>query len=122
MCEGDSAYEGCRIVGALPLYRSVEGNNRTRIVTDKRASSEISGLIRDSDAYMSLHRSEGFGLTIARQSSIIAYLEASPRSIEFGSGVTTKLARTIKRICLSNVIRSISERCFQGRDTISARY
>ncbi len=51
--------------GLAALYRSAEGNSRIRIVTDKLASSEINGLIRDSDAYISLHRSEGFGLTVA---------------------------------------------------------
>jgi len=51
--------------GLAALYRSAEGNSRIQIVTDKLASSEINGLIRDSDTYISLHRSEGFGLTVA---------------------------------------------------------
>ena len=36
-----------------------------RIVTDNLPSSAINGIIRQSDAYISLHRSEGFGLTVA---------------------------------------------------------
>ncbi|TCU16472.1 glycosyltransferase family 4 protein [Rhizobium sullae] len=51
--------------GLQALARSVEGSSRIRIVTDNLTSSEINGLIRDSDAYLSLHRSEGFGLTVA---------------------------------------------------------
>ncbi len=47
------------------LMRSVEGDPAIRIVTDNLASSEISGIIRESDVYLSLHRSEGFGLTVA---------------------------------------------------------
>lgn len=42
-----------------------KGNSRIRIITDNLPSSEINGLIRDSDVYISLHRSEGFGLTVA---------------------------------------------------------
>jgi len=45
--------------------QSVEGDRNIRIVTDNLASSEINGIIRDSNAYLSLHRSEGFGLTVA---------------------------------------------------------
>ena len=47
------------------LMQSVEGDRNIRIVTDNLASSEINGIIRDSNAYLSLHRSEGFGLTVA---------------------------------------------------------
>jgi glycosyltransferase involved in cell wall biosynthesis len=47
------------------LMQSVEGDPNIRIVTDNLASSEINGIIRDSNAYLSLHRSEGFGLTVA---------------------------------------------------------
>ncbi|WP_184400239.1 glycosyltransferase family 4 protein [Rhizobium sp. BK650] len=47
------------------LMQSVEGDPKIRIVTDNLASLEINGIIRDSDAYLSLHRSEGFGLTVA---------------------------------------------------------
>ncbi len=47
------------------LIASVAGNARIKIVTDKLSNAEINGLIRSSDAYLSLHRSEGFGLTVA---------------------------------------------------------
>ncbi len=47
------------------LMQSVEGDPNIRIVTDNLTSSEINGIIRDSNAYLSLHRSEGFGLTVA---------------------------------------------------------
>ena len=47
------------------LMQSVEGDRNIRIVTDNLASSEINGIIRDSNVYLSLHRSEGFGLTVA---------------------------------------------------------
>lgn len=47
------------------LMQSVEGAGNIRIVTDNLASSEINGIIRDSNVYLSLHRSEGFGLTVA---------------------------------------------------------
>ena len=36
-----------------------------RVITDNLPSSAINGIIRQSDAYISLHRSEGFGLTVA---------------------------------------------------------
>ena len=36
-----------------------------RIITDNLPSSVINGIIRQSNAYISLHRSEGFGLTVA---------------------------------------------------------
>jgi glycosyltransferase involved in cell wall biosynthesis len=51
--------------GLRQLVGSVKGNSRIRIITDNLSSSEINGLIRSSDAYLSLHRSEGFGLTVA---------------------------------------------------------
>ncbi len=47
------------------LIASISGESRIRIVTDKLSNAEINGLIRSSDAYVSLHRSEGFGLTVA---------------------------------------------------------
>lgn len=47
------------------LIASVAGDTRIRIVTDKLSNADINGLIRSSDAYLSLHRSEGFGLTVA---------------------------------------------------------
>ncbi|MBB3135190.1 glycosyltransferase involved in cell wall biosynthesis [Rhizobium pisi] len=51
--------------GLRELVGSVAGDSRISIVTDKLSNSEINGLIRSSDAYLSLHRSEGFGLTVA---------------------------------------------------------
>ncbi|MBB2696146.1 UNVERIFIED_ORG: glycosyltransferase involved in cell wall biosynthesis [Rhizobium esperanzae] len=51
--------------GLRDLVASVKDDSRIRIVTDKLSNSEINGLIRSSDAYLSLHRSEGFGLTVA---------------------------------------------------------
>jgi glycosyltransferase involved in cell wall biosynthesis len=51
--------------GLAALFRAAAGNSRIKIVTEKLTSGEINGLIRDSDAYISLHRSEGFGLTLA---------------------------------------------------------
>ncbi|API54061.1 glycosyl transferase [Rhizobium leguminosarum] len=51
--------------GLRELVASVAGNTRIRIVTDRMSDSDINGLIRCSDAYLSLHRSEGFGLTVA---------------------------------------------------------
>ncbi|MBX4897723.1 glycosyltransferase family 4 protein [Rhizobium bangladeshense] len=51
--------------GLRELIASVAGNARIKIVTDKLSNAEINGLIRSSDAYLSLHRSEGFGLTVA---------------------------------------------------------
>lgn len=51
--------------GLRQLVDSIKDNSRIRIVTDNLPSSEINGLIRSSDAYLSLHRSEGFGLTVA---------------------------------------------------------
>jgi glycosyltransferase involved in cell wall biosynthesis len=51
--------------GLRELIGSVAGDSRIRIVTDRLSDSEINGLIRCSDAYLSLHRSEGFGLTVA---------------------------------------------------------
>ena len=47
------------------LIASVAGDIRIRIVTDRLSDADINGLIRSSDAYLSLHRSEGFGLTVA---------------------------------------------------------
>lgn len=51
--------------GLRELIASVAGNNRISIVTDRLSDADINGLIRSSDAYLSLHRSEGFGLTVA---------------------------------------------------------
>ncbi|EJZ20957.1 glycosyltransferase family 4 protein [Rhizobium sp. Pop5] len=51
--------------GLRKLVASVAGDSRIRIVTDYLSSAEVNGLIRSSDAYLSLHRSEGFGLTVA---------------------------------------------------------
>lgn len=51
--------------GLRALVASVKGDARIRIVTDRLSSAEINGLIRSSQAYLSLHRSEGFGLTVA---------------------------------------------------------
>ncbi|MDO3432657.1 glycosyltransferase family 4 protein [Rhizobium sp. CBN3] len=51
--------------GLREVIASVAGDSRIRIVTDKLSNAEISGLIRSSNAYLSLHRSEGFGLTVA---------------------------------------------------------
>ncbi|MBB6223662.1 glycosyltransferase family 4 protein [Rhizobium leguminosarum] len=47
------------------LVASVAGDARIRIVTDRLSNADINGIIRTSDAYLSLHRSEGFGLTVA---------------------------------------------------------
>ncbi|MBB2749538.1 UNVERIFIED_ORG: glycosyltransferase involved in cell wall biosynthesis [Rhizobium aethiopicum] len=47
------------------LVASVAGDARIRIVTDRLSNADINGIIRSSDAYLSLHRSEGFGLTVA---------------------------------------------------------
>ncbi|WP_037094954.1 glycosyltransferase family 4 protein [Rhizobium leguminosarum] len=47
------------------LVASVSGDARIRIVTDRLSNADINGLIRSSQAYLSLHRSEGFGLTVA---------------------------------------------------------
>ncbi|MBX5135114.1 glycosyltransferase family 4 protein [Rhizobium lentis] len=51
--------------GLRELIASVAGDSRIRIITDKLSNAEINGLIRSSNAYLSLHRSEGFGLTVA---------------------------------------------------------
>lgn len=51
--------------GLRDLARQAEGDGGIRIVTDNLTGAEINGLIRASDAYLSLHRSEGFGLTVA---------------------------------------------------------
>ncbi|MBB4191125.1 glycosyltransferase involved in cell wall biosynthesis [Rhizobium aethiopicum] len=51
--------------GLRDVIASVAGNSRIRIITDKLSDAEINGLIRSSNAYLSLHRSEGFGLTVA---------------------------------------------------------
>jgi glycosyltransferase involved in cell wall biosynthesis len=51
--------------GLRELVASVAGDSRIRIVTDSLSNADINGLIRSSDAYLSLHRSEGFGLTVA---------------------------------------------------------
>lgn len=51
--------------GLRELVASVAGNSRIRIVTDRLSNADINGLIRSSQAYLSLHRSEGFGLTVA---------------------------------------------------------
>ncbi len=47
------------------LVASVAGDARIRIVTDRLSNADVNGLIRSSQAYLSLHRSEGFGLTVA---------------------------------------------------------
>ncbi|TCS02304.1 glycosyltransferase involved in cell wall biosynthesis [Rhizobium sp. BK418] len=47
------------------LMQSVEGDRNIRVITDNLASSEINGIIKESNVYLSLHRSEGFGLTVA---------------------------------------------------------
>lgn len=47
------------------LVASVAGDARIRIVTDRLSNADINGIIRSSNAYLSLHRSEGFGLTVA---------------------------------------------------------
>jgi glycosyltransferase involved in cell wall biosynthesis len=47
------------------LLAETEGMPDVKIVTDRLPSSMIQGIIRQSDAYLSLHRSEGFGLTVA---------------------------------------------------------
>jgi hypothetical protein len=46
------------------LTSHFEGNPRILLVNDVWPSDRISGLIAAADAYISLHRSEGFGLTI----------------------------------------------------------
>jgi len=51
--------------GLRRLIDMVKGHSRIKIITDNLPSSEINGIIRESDAYLSLHRSEGFGLTVA---------------------------------------------------------
>jgi glycosyltransferase involved in cell wall biosynthesis len=47
------------------LVASAAEADNIRIVTDNLPSSAINGIICQSDAYISLHRSEGFGLTVA---------------------------------------------------------
>lgn len=47
------------------LIRSAGEIDNVRIITENLPSSAISGIIAQSDAYISLHRSEGFGLTVA---------------------------------------------------------
>ncbi|AIC29429.1 glycosyltransferase family 1 protein [Rhizobium etli bv. mimosae str. IE4771] len=51
--------------GLRELVASVAGDSRIRVVTDRLSNADINGLMRSSDAYLSLHRSEGFGLTVA---------------------------------------------------------
>jgi glycosyltransferase involved in cell wall biosynthesis len=50
-------------LGALVNAANEIGN--VRVITENLPSSVISGIIARSDAYISLHRSEGFGLTVA---------------------------------------------------------
>lgn len=50
-------------LAALIASASKIGN--VRVVTENLPSSVIAGIIRQSNAYISLHRSEGFGLTVA---------------------------------------------------------
>lgn len=47
------------------LVASAQDTGTIRIITDNLPSSAINGIIRQSNAYISLHRSEGFGLTVA---------------------------------------------------------
>jgi glycosyltransferase involved in cell wall biosynthesis len=47
------------------LVASVSEAGNIRIITDNLPGSVINGIIGQSDAYISLHRSEGFGLTVA---------------------------------------------------------
>nr|WP_210341635.1 glycosyltransferase family 4 protein [Rhizobium setariae] len=50
-------------LGAL-VERAKQSSN-IRIVADLLPTSHVNGIIAQSDAYVSLHRSEGFGLTVA---------------------------------------------------------
>jgi glycosyltransferase involved in cell wall biosynthesis len=50
-------------LGALVAAANEIGN--VRVITENLPSSAIAGIIRQSDTYISLHRSEGFGLTVA---------------------------------------------------------
>jgi glycosyltransferase involved in cell wall biosynthesis len=47
------------------LVASAGESGNVRVVTENLPSSAIRGIIGQSNAYISLHRSEGFGLTVA---------------------------------------------------------
>jgi glycosyltransferase involved in cell wall biosynthesis len=47
------------------LIAAASDIGQVRILTENLPSSAIAGIIGQSDAYISLHRSEGFGLTVA---------------------------------------------------------
>ena len=47
------------------LVRAAGEIGNIRVITENLPSSAISGIIAQSNAYISLHRSEGFGLTVA---------------------------------------------------------
>lgn len=47
------------------LARAIEGADNIRTVDEYLSRQEIDGLMRSCDAYVSLHRAEGFGLTLA---------------------------------------------------------
>jgi glycosyltransferase involved in cell wall biosynthesis len=47
------------------LIASAAESGQVRVVTDNLPASVVNAIISQSDAYVSLHRSEGFGLTVA---------------------------------------------------------
>jgi glycosyltransferase involved in cell wall biosynthesis len=51
--------------GLRNLIAKAGNIGNVRVVTDLMPSSHVNGIIAASDAYISLHRSEGFGLTVA---------------------------------------------------------
>jgi glycosyltransferase involved in cell wall biosynthesis len=51
--------------GLRNLIAQAKEIGNVKVITDLMPSSHVNGIIATSDAYISLHRSEGFGLTVA---------------------------------------------------------
>jgi glycosyltransferase involved in cell wall biosynthesis len=74
--------------GARRLHAEVEKTDNATIIYKTLAANELSELYRQSDCLISLHRSEGFGLSIAE-----AMLEAVPAICTDWSGPTDFVTR-----------------------------
>lgn len=63
--KSNAGHEAANAADKKRFLEEIQSHKNIRLIDDVWSREEILGLLKTSDAYISLHRSEGFGLTIA---------------------------------------------------------
>lgn len=88
------------------LFNSIEGYNNIRIVENTFSNSDLNFIIENCDSYISLHRSEGFGLTMAEAMSYKKPVIATAYSgnLEFMNEQNSFLVDFDKKVLENNTV------------------